>query len=233
MICKESFTQEHLNDIRTRIPSDPAILERTLYALALLEALIRAETPLVFKGGTSLLLLLEQPQRLSTDIDIVIEPGTDITRYIQKAATIFPFTSYVQQKRKENNRIQKQHFKFYYHSLIQEREQSIILDVLYERLSYQSLVNKKICHPFLKTEEPLVEVNIPSVDCILGDKLTAFAPYTTGINFGIDKELEIIKQLFDIATLFDAHVRYQDVVATYHTMATKELFYTQLLRKLG
>ena len=41
------------------------------------------------------------------------------------------------------------------------------------------------------------------MDCILGDKLTAFAPYTIGIPFGVDKELEIIKQLNDIACLFD------------------------------
>lgn len=46
-------------------------------------------------------------------------------------------------------------------------------------------------------------VTMPSVDCILGDKLTAFAPHTTGIPYNIDKELEIIKQMYDISCLFD------------------------------
>ena len=34
-----------------------------------------------------------------------------------------------------------------------------------------------------------------------GDKLTAFAPHTTGIKIDAEKELEIIKQMFDCATL--------------------------------
>ena len=45
-------------------------------------------------------------------------------------------------------------------------------------------------------------VTLPSIDCILGDKLTAFAPHTTGIPFGFGKELEIVKQMYDCWTLF-------------------------------
>jgi hypothetical protein len=41
------------------------------------------------------------------------------------------------------------------------------------------------------------------VEAIAGDKLTAFAPTTTGIHYGQDKALEIIKQLFDVGILFD------------------------------
>ncbi|MFA6681104.1 MAG: hypothetical protein WCS35_03650, partial [Sphaerochaeta sp.] len=61
------------------------------------------------------------------------------------------------------------------------------------------------------TEEPYVKETVPSVNCILGDKLTAFAPHTTGIPFGVDKELEIIKQLYDVSVLVDAHDNYDDV----------------------
>ena len=49
-------------------------------------------------------------------------------------------------------------------------------------------------------------VNLPSHEDLLGDKLTAFAPHTTGIPFfkGEKKcSMEIIKQLFDVASLFD------------------------------
>ena len=41
--------------------------------------------------ATSLMLILEKPARLSTDIDILVEPGTDVDDYIDKAARIFPF----------------------------------------------------------------------------------------------------------------------------------------------
>ena len=40
--------------------------------MGLLEALARTELPFVFKGGTSLMLLLDSPKRLSVDIDIVV-----------------------------------------------------------------------------------------------------------------------------------------------------------------
>ena len=37
--------------------------------------------------------------RLSTDIDIIVRPGTDVDRYIEEAAKIFPFISCEEQKR--------------------------------------------------------------------------------------------------------------------------------------
>jgi hypothetical protein len=38
---------------------------------------------------------------------------------------------------------------------------------------------------------------------ILGDKLTAFAPNTTGIPYKKGKHIEIIKQLHDVSKLID------------------------------
>lgn len=61
------------------------------------------------------------------------------------------------------------------------------------------------------------------MDCILGDKLTAFAPNTTGIPFGIGKELEIIKQMHDVASLFEVFENIEDVKRTYITTAKMEL----------
>lgn len=46
--------------------------------------------PFIFKGGTSLLVLLDHPRRLSTDIDIIVDKDTDLDDYISKAGTIFP-----------------------------------------------------------------------------------------------------------------------------------------------
>lgn len=91
MLKTENFTLEHIRTLKANSDSDPAILERTVYAFGLLESLVRVHMPFTFKGGTCLLLLLEKPRRLSTDIDIVVEPGLDIWAYIQEAAKIFPF----------------------------------------------------------------------------------------------------------------------------------------------
>lgn len=36
------------------------------------------------------MLLMDKPRRLSTDIDIIVKPGTDLDRYLDKASEIFP-----------------------------------------------------------------------------------------------------------------------------------------------
>jgi len=225
---KDSFTSEHIWEIQRESHVDVSILERSIYALALLEALVKVGMPFIFKGGSSLLLLLKKTRRLSTDIDIIVDPGTDVRSYLEEATKIFPFQKMEQQQRKEKNNIEKDHFKFTYNSPVQGKPFFILLDIVYEKNHYCSLVKRKIKHGFLLTEEPYVEVTMPSINCILGDKLTAFAPHTTGICFGIGKELEIIKQLYDIATLIDVHDNFKDVYKSYMAIVTIEMEYKGL-----
>lgn len=116
MLKQENFELDHINILKKNSSSDPAILERTVYAFGLLESLVRVKMPFIFKGGTCLMLLLETPRRLSTDIDIIVEPGIDISSYIQDAAKIFPFKKVEEQTRVGKNQIEKRHFKFYYDS---------------------------------------------------------------------------------------------------------------------
>jgi len=68
---------------------------------------------------------------------------------------------------------------------------------------------------------------LPTVGCILGEKLTAFAPHTTGIPFGIGKELEIVKQMYDVACLFDVATDYNDVYETYMATVKSEISYRE------
>lgn len=53
--------------------ADPSIIERTVFAFGLLEAITRVGMPFIFKGGTSLMVMLDDPRRLSTDIDIIVK----------------------------------------------------------------------------------------------------------------------------------------------------------------
>ena len=71
MLKKENFTEEHIRDLQSASHRDPLLLERSVYAFGLLEAITRVGMPFIFKGGTCLMLLLERPMRLSTDIDRV------------------------------------------------------------------------------------------------------------------------------------------------------------------
>jgi len=229
MLSGKMYTDEYIHELQNRTGNDPALLERVVYAFGLLEAIRRVELPFCFKGGTSLMLLLEHPGRLSTDIDIVVEPGTAIDDYISRAGEIFPFLDVEEQVRIGRNNIEKRHFKFKYHSPISNRDVTILLDILFEEFQYTNIVEKPIRNELLLTEGDDLLVRIPDVNGILGDKLTAFAPHTTGIPFGIDKELEIIKQMYDCGTLFNAMTDISEVKASYDRIVRSELSYRGLL----
>ena len=225
MILAQNYTLEHIEAIRESKSVDRAILERSIYALGLLEALARVGLPFIFKGGTSLLLLLDSPMRLSTDIDIIVKPGTDFEHYLEAASKIIPFKSQEEQIRKSSISIEKRHYKFVYDSPAYEREFYILLDILFEDNHYAKTVDRPIRNSLIATEEPYVNVTIPTADCLMGDKLTAFAPHTTGIPFGVDKELEIIKQMYDVSCLFDVITSSKDVYDSYMATVKSEIAY--------
>lgn len=89
MIIRENYSEEHINELQLSKRTGRDLIERTLFAFGLLEALASVGMKFIFKGGMSLLLLLPLPRRLSTDIDIIVDPKTDVDEYIQKAAEIF------------------------------------------------------------------------------------------------------------------------------------------------
>lgn len=228
MIIKENFSEEHIRQIQNENRRDPLLIERTLFAFGLLEALVKVGLQFTFKGGTSMMLLLPKPMRLSTDIDIVVEPGTDIDAYIEKAKVIFPFKDGGEQERKKKGSMEKRHFMFVYDSHINAPDTLyILLDVLFEENHYQSLTQREIKNDLLLTEGDNFFVTVPTVDCILGDKLTAFAPHTTGIRFG-KKNLEIMKQFFDVSALIDEFSDFDCVSDTYRAISETEIAYREI-----
>lgn len=228
MLSKDNFTREHIEELRQANKNDPSILERTIYAFGLLEAIRRSGMPFIFKGGTSLLLLLDKPMRLSTDIDIIVEPGVDVDAYIKEAGKIFPFLDVEEDIRVGKNNIEKRHYRFLYDSPLAGRSINILLDILFEENPYSTVVEWPIKNSLLLTEGEELTVRLPGINCILGDKLTAFAPHTTGIQFGVGKELEIIKQMYDCWTLFQQMDDFREVCTVYQNVVKKELEYRAL-----
>lgn len=225
MILRENYEEQHIRELQAASKGDPGLIERTLYAFGLLEALAVVGLDFTFKGGTSLLLLLPKPKRLSTDIDIVVDPGTDIADYIKKASQLFPFTAMEEQERIGKNNIVKRHFKFTYDSPVRRGPLYILLDVLFEENHYEKVVEKEIVNELLLTDGENMRVKLPSIDCVLGDKMTAFAPYTTGIPLRKKKDLEVIKQFYDVSTLIDNFEIFDDVRNTYFAISEAELRY--------
>ena len=168
---------------------------------------------------------MDHPRRLSTDIDIIVEPGTDLEKYIEQASLIFPFKAVEEQIRVGKNNIEKRHFKFTYDSPINDRQFYILLDVLFEHNNYSELIHKTIQNDLLITEPDYLPVCMPSANCILADKLTAFAPHTTGIPLNIGKDMEVIKQFYDVSTLLNVFTDFKKIRPTYEKISKAEVAY--------
>ena len=233
MIKKETFTLENIQRIQKEYKVDSELAQRTVFALGLVEALKKVDLQFIFKGGSSLMLLFDVPKRLSTDVDILVNKNCDIDSFINEVANIFPFTSVSESVRTTNKSISKKHYKFTYLSPIKNREITVLLDVLFSDNNYAKTITKPINNGFLITEGEDYYVTIPTIESILGDKLCAFAPHTTGIkyhneDFSNDKRLEVIKQFYDVVSLFDIAKDYKCVRDTYFKTAEEEIAYRNL-----
>lgn len=207
MIAKKSYTTEWITALRSKIGNrtDPKLIEKVIRALGLLEQLRHLEMELIFKGGTSILLASEYPTRFSIDIDIITEHSHgEIASILDKVIENSSFTDWKPDNdRKQVTEAPLGHFKLYYTSVVDGKIEPILLDVLYSPNPYLATREIPVSHPWLLQEGKPVTVCIPTFDAILGDKLTAFAPETTGILYTKNRPVEIIKQLYDISFLFE------------------------------
>ncbi len=228
MIKKICVKKEFIRKKSQEIGADPILVERAIFAFELLSLLVKGKIPLIFKGGTSLMLLMPELRRLSIDVDIVSEAEDAILKNAFSNLTgESPFKRWDEDKRNANKEVPTKHFKFYYDAPISGSELYILLDILQSKPFYPSVIKKPILHPIFEVEEE-IEVSIPSINSIAGDKLTAFAPKTTGIPYGIGKSMEIIKQLFDLGILFEHISDLREAYDSYRNVAELESGYRKL-----
>lgn len=232
MIGKESFTKKWLESIKKKVGrrADPKLIEKVVNALALLERIQQKGFELIFKGGTSLLLMTEQPVRFSIDIDIITsESKEELEKVLAGISTSAPFHRWEDDNdRRSSPRAPVAHYKFYYNGVLDGREEPILLDVLFEKNPYPQTRKIKIAHPWLSPDGEALTVTVPTYESILGDKLTAFAPKTTGILYSKGRPVEIIKQLFDVAFLYDRATDFEVTKKSFIEIAQDEIGYRNL-----
>ena len=234
MIHPDSRTIEWMMQVAVENKfSDIALIEKSIRAFSLLESLVLSGCPFVFKGGTALMLHMDSAKRPSFDIDIICPPGTNIEEFVQKYAQEYGFGDVRLVERVTAHIIPKTHAKFFYQVtyVTNTETECILLDVLFEDIHYHDIEQLPIQSRFLKLEGEPVMVKVPGKADMLGDKLTAFAPNTTGIPYFKGKKdcsMEIIKQLFDIASLFDVTNDLTVVTETFQKFASVELQYRNL-----
>lgn len=231
MILKECFTNEFIESRAGTNIHRKKIYEKVVHAFYLLERLAQENIDFIFKGGTSLMLLLNDFNRYSVDIDILMCKGKEKTIsdiILNYANEVF---LNVQEDIRKPAEIIKKHYKFFYNSIYSDSEKDnpyVLLDIVFDNHKYCNLQQLPIDSHFVKTTNPLLSVKVPSIDEMLGDKLTAFAPNTIGIlytrpNQFRSKHVEIIKQLYDVSKLYDKMSNLNLVRKTYSNIAELQL----------
>lgn len=232
MIDKESHNIEWITNLRAKLGRriDPKLIEKVIYALTFLEQLRLNNLDFVFKGGTALLLATETPKRFSIDIDIITEePEGKIREILEKISQLDMFIRWEDDnQRKHTPDAPIGHFKLFYKSVVDGHEEPILLDLLYTPNPYPETKAYAIKHPWLLTSGEDTNVILPTFEAILGDKLTAFAPKTTGILYTKNRPVEIIKQLYDIAFLFDNTEDINVVKKSYARVVKEEIAFRKL-----
>jgi predicted nucleotidyltransferase component of viral defense system len=211
MINQEKISAEWLNQVsKQHRNADKILVEKVIRALLLLEGLAKQKIDFVFKGGTALMLHFNSTKRLSIDIDIILPNEIkNLESVLDTIAKEQGFLRKELQHRSTNSKIKKEHYKFFYTPLHKTKkdEEYVLLDILFEEVNYANIISLPIQSDFVPKSGKAIDVNVPSLEDILGDKLTAFAPNTTGIPYFKKEDsmsMEIIKQLYDIGNLFDA-----------------------------
>lgn len=209
-------------------------LERQILAFYLLEKLIQTNVEFIFKGGTALILLLEETKRFSTDIDILIsrpDLGKLEDLFSNFARSDQVFTRFERDLRLDS-KFPKAHYKFFFNSIYKNDDQDgyILLDAVFEENPYLSLESKVVKNKIFPSTEPYITVRIPSVTDILMDKLTAFAPKTIGVKFdrisddiSRDHSREVIKQWFDVNELYQKCDDISNLQARYIKLSKFEI----------
>ena len=201
------------------------MLEKAIVALQLLGHLAESGLPIQFKGGTSLLLRLNPIRRLSIDVDIVTQAKPEeLVAALEQVSNLAPLTGYEHDAQRDKELPPKKHFRFYYPSAIEPKTDHVLLDVLFEPNVAPHCEQVVINTPFI-TPEREVRVAVPTVNSLLGDKLTAFAPRTIGILYHPLRKTDMAKQLFDVGALFDAATDLNVAADVYAAIHARQLVY--------
>ncbi len=158
MIDIKSLSAEWITEKRNKYSKDPNLMESMIYALYLLEQLQLTGLDIIFKGGTSLILLMEQPKRFSVDIDIIVSSKIsreELEKYLLKIFETSAFTRMeLDEKRSYNGNIPKAHYKFIFNSnfpnknkegnVISNPEREILLDILFANNHYPIVIGRAL-----------------------------------------------------------------------------------------
>lgn len=158
-------------------------------------------------------------------MDIVTQARPDeLNAVLGRINKLSPLIGHEHDTKRDKELPPKKHFRVFYPSAIEPKTDHVLLDVLFESEAAPHCEPVPIVTPFI-TLERQVRVAVPTVDALLGDKLSAFAPRTIGILHHPERRTDIVKQLFDVAALFDAATDLDVAAAVYASVHARQLVY--------
>ena len=221
-----------LSQLNNRKGINQEIYERALNGLEYLSQMRDMGLDPIFKGGSAVQLLIpESIQRLSIDIDLVIDSTEkEITSILKLIHNKF------NQKIYNFDRVGSKElpphlvlYNIYIPSLFSENPSKIALDFLLHKPNY------KIQQTPIKTfiYESNLTVKTPTINSLVGDKLTVICPNTIGKEMSKDP-LNFAKQIYDIATLLEYSNNFIEIFDAFYDVfifEKKTKFFTNFYDK--
>jgi len=215
---------KHMESLRKKLRfSDRGIFEKTVYAFSLLDELLRIYPGLIFKGGTSILLHILPPVRLSIDIDILL-PVKEQARLKNVLGRMVSASEWFNTMEEDtrHGKIPKAHYKFRFASQFSKEPQYVLLDIVFSEHPYNRIVEKDISSIPLFFADAKTVVRVPTPEGLLGDKMTAISPKTIGIPLNKKRSMEVLKQVIDLGELFNIAGDIDDIRQSFLKTAEQE-----------
>jgi hypothetical protein len=196
---KKYFSIENI--IANKFDAPEALAEQAVHCLELVAELVAAGLSFQFKGGNSLLLVLDAPRRFSIDVDIATnESAQRIELCIEKAiATNGIFLKWTKRQHKTKPWLPLSSYYCFYNShYVSSDEAFIMLDAQLTRSPYATRFVPIRCGELFKSD---YQAEIPLTSSIIGDKLLTLGPRTLGIPVCKGKDAQRLKHVFDVSLL--------------------------------
>lgn len=196
---KQFFAPDHIR--RSSLNASDELAEQAIHCLELVAELVEAGLSFQFKGGNSLLLILDTPQRFSIDVDIATDASAEaietvLTDIVNRFGV---FTRWEKRQHKTKPWIPLSSYYLFYPSVVSESpDTNIMLDCQMHLSPYPCGPHPVACGSLFTSA---TEVLLPLPSSIIGDKLLTLGPATLGIPVGKGKEAQRLKHFFDVSRL--------------------------------